>query len=172
MPRVAALPSRPMSATPYASGAGPTLPPPPEPIETPAWLPHRPPRIGELTPAWRLVLGIAWAGVVLGLAAVWKSARTLGLSTWWLGPETEPNVVVVQVLPFLLPIALVAGTMRNVRHLPWAGIAVSVVVAVVAAFDIDRSAGIAAVEFGLAAAGLLVSVASMAGLYRRARATA
>jgi hypothetical protein len=150
-----------------------TLPAPPDPVEQPepeidVWTPARDARPGELTPAWRVVLGVAWAGVVLGLAAMWKSARTLGLSPWWLGPESNPRALVVQILPFVLPVAMVIATMRNLRHLPFLGMGTAVVVAAIATGDLDRSSGLAAVEFAMATAGLLASVAAIAGMYRPA----
>ena len=39
----------------------------------------------------------------------------------------------------------------------------------IAALDVSRVPGFAAVEFALAAAGLLVSLAATAGMYRRSR---
>ena len=43
------------------------------------------PRAGELTAGWRLVTGLSWMLVVVGLGCVWKTSDQLGLSTWWLG---------------------------------------------------------------------------------------
>jgi hypothetical protein len=140
----------------------PPAPPPPPP----SWSPRRAPRPGELTAGWRTVFGLGWAGVVLGYAAVWKSGRTLGLSPWWLGPPAEPNLFVVQLLPFVLPVALVVASLRGVRWLPWAGLAAGAVAIGVGLADVGRFRGIAAVELAVAAVGVLVSAASFAGLLR------
>ena len=54
------------------------------------------------------------------------------------------------------------------RWLPWWGIGGAAFVAVIAAFDVDQVPGFAAIEFGLAIAGLFISIACFAGLFRRA----
>ena len=144
----------------------PLPPPPPEPVRAPALRDVAP---GELTPAWRVVFCIGWIGVVLVFAAVWKSGRTLGLAPWWLGPSGDPHSVVVNLIPFVLPIAAVVASFRKVRHLPFVGIVAAAGTAAVALVDLGRFDGIGAVELAAAAAGLLVSVASFAGMLRAAR---
>jgi hypothetical protein len=123
-------------------------------------------RPGELTPAWRLVFIVGWIGVILSLVAVWKSGRTLGLAPWWLGPSGDPHHVLVNLIPFLAPVAMVVMAARRDRYLPFAGIVASLCIAAVAAGDVDPFTRLALVEFVVAAAGLLVSVASFAGLLR------
>jgi hypothetical protein len=112
------------------------------------------------------VFFIGWIGVVLALAAVWKSGRTLGLAPWWLGPSGDPHSIAVSMIPFVLPVAAVVAAIRNMRHLPYTGIVAALAVAAVAAGDASRFAGISVVEFAAAGAGLLVSIASFAGLLR------
>ena len=79
------------------------LPLPPEPLLSPAGDPGgalgRPPRPGDLTTTWRTLFAVGWAGVVMGVAAVLKTSRTMGLATWWLGPEADPTIVFVEALP-------------------------------------------------------------------------
>jgi hypothetical protein len=144
----------------------PLPPPPPEPVRASATRSSA--RPGELTPAWRVVFCIGWIGVVLVFAAVWKSGRTLGLAPWWLGPSGDPHSVFVNLIPFVLPVATVVAALRNLRHLPYIGVVAALGTAVVALVDSRDFGGIAAVEFAAAAAGLLVSVASLAGLLRAA----
>lgn len=117
---------------------------------------------------WRTVVAVGWAGIVLCLAAVWNSSRNLGLSTWWLGPPADPRPLVVQVLPFVLPILLVVGAIRNVRFLPWLGLAAAAAVAGVGLGDLDPYRRYGAIELALAGAGALLSLASIAGYRRRA----
>jgi hypothetical protein len=142
------------------------LPPPPPPVGQQASRPAL--RPGQLTPAWRVVLCLGWMSVVLAFAAVWKSGRTLGLAPWWLGPSGDPHNIAVNLIPFVLPLAMVVGALRNMRSLPYAGIVAALGVAGVAAGDAGRFSGIAVVELAVATAGLLVSVASLAGLIRAA----
>lgn len=123
-------------------------------------------RPGELTPAWRIVFGVGWIGVILSLVAVWKSSRTLGLAPWWLGPSSDPHNVLVNLIPFFAPVAVVIMTARRDRYLPYAGIAASLCTAAVAVGDVDPFTRLAVAEFAVAAAALLVSVASLAGLLR------
>jgi hypothetical protein len=111
---------------------------------------------------------VAWAGVVIGMATVWYTSRTLGLSTWWLGPETAPRLFLVSVVPFVLPVAATVLIIRNRPFLPFAGLIAAAGTAAVGAGDISRVPGLAAVEISLAAAGAFVSVASLSGMYRRA----
>ena len=122
---------------------------------------------GHLTPGWRNVLGVAWVGVVLSLAAVWKSSWTLGFSTWWLGPQADPRFPLILILPFVLPLMVVAGALRHVRYLPVLGIVAGLGTAAIAWGDVGRQNGFALVEFGLAAGGTLVSIAALAGMLRR-----
>lgn len=152
------------------------LPPPPPIPRNPfsgrraqAWV--RPdPLPGHLTPGWRLAFGLAWAAIVAGNAAVWESSRIIGLSTWWLGADAEPQVLVVQLLPFYGPLIATIAAISMWRYLPYLGIAVALAGAGIACGDLGRVRWLAVVELVLAGAGLLVSVASLAGMYRPVRA--
>lgn len=123
-------------------------------------------RPGELTPGWGTVFGTAWLLVAVGFASVWVSSRTTGLSTWWLGPETAPRFILIWFVPFVAPLLLAASGYSQVRRLPIAGVVGAAVTALVAVGDLGRVNGYAAVEFTLAAGGLLVSIASVGGVYR------
>jgi hypothetical protein len=106
--------------------------------------------------------------VFVALVAVWKTSRELGLNTWWLGPLGEPQPWVMTLLPFLAPGAMLVLALNNSRWLPWAGLVASAWLAVVAVLDLDAVWRLALVELAIAAAGALVSVASLGGRYRRA----
>ena len=101
---------------------------------------------------------------MLCLAAVWNSSRTMGLSTWWLGPSADPAPLVVQVLPFVLPLGMVVGAVRNQRFLPWLGLLSATVLAGIGIADLEPFQRYGVVELVIAGAGALLSVASVAGL--------
>lgn len=143
------------------------LPLPPQ-LDGPPPLVRTPPRPGQLTLGWRTVFIVGWAGVVLGLGAVVKSSRTMGLSTWWLGPDADPRPIVVQLLPFVMPAAAIILGFRNARFLPYAGTIAALLLGAIAVGDLDRFDALAQVELVTAGIGLLVSVASFAGVLRPA----
>ena len=149
-------------ASPFA------IPPPPPPVATvtPFMLPARTVRAGQLTVAWgRFLLG-TWLFAVASFIAIWVSSRNTGLSTWWLGPETEPRFIVINLLPFVAPVAVCLTCQLALRRLPWIGIGAALVTAAIAAGDISRVPGYAVAEFAVAAGGLLSSLACFAGVLR------
>ncbi len=131
----------------------------------------RPPRPGELSIGWRAVTAGTWIGVVIGLAAVWNASVQLGLSTWWLGPRADPQPRVVQFAPFVAPVLMLLATINQVRWLAWCGLGASAVVGGFAVGDVGRVNSLAVIEFAIAAAAALVSIASFAGTYRLAEST-
>jgi hypothetical protein len=147
-----------------------SLPPPPPPStgQAPAWVPApRPPsRPGTLTIGWRVATAVGWGGVLLGIAAVWDSSRTMGLATWWLGAASEPQPFVVQLFPAVVALVVVVAALRNLRFLPGIGIGAAAVLIGVGLVDLGRFPRFGWIELALASAGLLVSVASFAGLQR------
>ncbi|MEX0846915.1 MAG: hypothetical protein WD023_03975 [Ilumatobacteraceae bacterium] len=143
-----------------------TLPQPPAPATAAVVVPMRDPRPGELAPAWRVVFVVGWVGTMLGFASVWKSSRTMGLSTWWLGPSAEPRSIAVQLVPFVIPVLLVVAASRNARFLPYWGVLGSLALGAIAAGDLGRFQRLALVELAVAGAALAVSLASFAGVLR------
>lgn len=107
-----------------------------------------------------------WVGVFIAYMAVWKTSDELGLATWWLGARSSPQPIVVRLIPFL--VAAVFGILagNNVRRMPAIGLIGSLILAGIAVPDLSRSTGIAVIEFTIAGAALLVSVASFTGTYR------
>lgn len=126
------------------------------------------PEAGQLSAGWSTVFWIGWMLIAGSFGAIWYSSRLIGLSTWWLGPDTDPRLILVNLLPFTVPLALGVAGFKSLRRLPWWGIGGAAFVAAIAAFDISRVPGYAAIEFGLAGAGLCISVASFAGMFRAA----
>jgi hypothetical protein len=123
---------------------------------------------GQLSNGWRGVFLVGWGIVVLALAAVWRTSRTMGLSTWWLGASSNPQFVLVQVLPFVPPILMVVMASRGTRRLPWMGVVAALVLAAIGAGDIGRFDRLAIVELIIAVAAMFVSIASFAGLLQAA----
>ena len=113
------------------------------------------------------MFGLAWAAIIAGQAAVWESSRVIGLSTWWLGADAEPRFLLLQLLPFYGPLVVTIGAISNWRYVSYLGIAVAVVGLAIGAGDLGRVRWIAAVELVLAGSALLISIASLAGMYRR-----
>jgi len=157
------------------TSSGSELPPPSPPgtvgvepsIDAPATpVPWRRPRAGQLTTAWRVIVVTAWVGVFIAYMAVWKASDELGLATWWLGARSNPQPIVVRLIPFL--VAAVFGILAsyNVRRMPAIGLIGSFILAGIAVPDLSRSTGLATIEFTIAGAALLVSVASFTGTYR------
>ncbi|MFM8268517.1 MAG: hypothetical protein ACKOA2_10905 [Ilumatobacteraceae bacterium] len=124
---------------------------------------------GELTRGWATALTAVWALITMSFAALWVSARNTGLSTWWLGPDTDPRPIVVSILPAAISAMVAAHTANSGRWAPWFGIVGSICLGGVAAGDLGRVDGYALVEFALASGGLLASLASFAGLLRAPR---
>ncbi len=142
------------------------LPPPASPSDSTGSDPGRSPRPGQLTRGWSIAFGLGWLAVAVALAGVWSASRQLGLSTWWLGPSAAPRPFVVNVLPFVAPILLIAATLDRRRHLPWWGLLGAAAIAAVGVADLGRVRGFGVVELVIAGAAAAVSVAAASGMYR------
>ena len=177
------VPAMDHGAPAQAQPARSPLPPPPVPVaartaehversddDVAVWVEPRK-LAGQLSPGWRLAFGIGWAAIVVGNAAVWESSRIIGLSTWWLGADAEPHLLLVQLLPFYGPILVTVAAISKWRYAPYLGILVALSGAAIGAGDLHRVRWIATVEFVLAAAALCISVSSLAGMYRPVRST-
>jgi hypothetical protein len=138
----------------------------PNPYQAPP-LPQ--PKVGQLSPMWRIAFGIGWAAITVGYAAVWESSRVIGLSTWWLGADSEPRILLIQLLPFYGPILATVAAISNWRYVSYFGILVGLAGAAIGIADLDRVRWIATVELVLAGAAVCISVASLVGMYRRVR---
>jgi hypothetical protein len=149
------------------------LPPPPPPIAPEAIpadtaRPARLPRPGELTPAWRATFIVAWGCVLISMVAIGRTAWKMGLSTWWTGPRFEPRFLPILLIPSVVAIVPIVLAARNARFLPYWGIIGAIALTAIATGDLGRFDGLAAAEFCVAGAALLVSLASAAGILQRA----
>ncbi len=101
---------------------------------------------------------------------VWKVSEEIGIGTWWLGSRSDPQPLVVRLVPFFVTAFFGILASYNLRRLPWIGVAGAVVLAAIAVPDVSRQAGLALVEFVLAGAVLVVCLAALTGRYRAAPA--
>ena len=129
------------------------------------WVPP-PPQRGQLTMGWRSVTVATWLGVLAGIIGIWGASRSIGLATWWLGPESQPQPLPISLLPLLAPVAISSAAFRNAKWLPLFGIGGALITAAIGLGDINRVPGLAAGQLALAGGALLVSIASFAGMYR------
>ena len=169
--------SEPASPPPASAVLAPPALPPPPPTLAPAagdadsWV--APLRLaGQLSPIWRLVFGLGWTAIIACNAAVWESSRVIGLSTWWLGAEAQPRLIVLQLLPFYGPLLAEIAAISNWRYAPYLGIVAGLGGAAIGAGDLGRVRWIAVVELVLGGAAICISAASFAGMYRRPVAAA
>jgi hypothetical protein len=149
--------------------------PPPPPLPPPAPAPtvvRRSAKPGQLTPLWRVATVATWVMVFLAWSAVWKASRELGVATWWLGPDGDPQPIVVMLAPFAVPLVIVVLALNNVRALPWFGLAGAAALAVIGIVDLSYVRRLGVVELVIAGAGAAVAVASLAGTWRRLPVTA
>jgi hypothetical protein len=121
---------------------------------------------GRLTTTWRAITVTAWIGVFAAYLGVWKASVEIGLSTWWLGARSDPQPLVIQLVPFFVAAFFGILASYNVRRLPWSGLMGAVALLLVAVPDFSRSVGLAMVEVAIAGAVAMVALASFTGVYR------
>ena len=112
---------------------------------------------------------MAWAGAFLGYMAVWKASEEMGIGTWWLGPRSNPQPVVIRLIPFVVTTTFGAISSFGFRHVSLISLGGAVVLGVIAVPDFSRSVGLALVEVAIAVAVGLVAAVSLTGRYRAPR---
>jgi hypothetical protein len=122
-------------------------------------------RPGQLATAWRTTFIAGWVGVVAGIGAVWQACRVGGIAPWWLGPETNRKSVFLIALPFLPPAIAIVAAVRGLRYTCQIGIICGLALAAIALGDLEYP-GLALVEAILGFAGVIISVACLAGRMR------
>ena len=110
-----------------------------------------------------------WVGTFVAYLAVWKASEELGVATWWLGPRSSPQPVVIRLIPFAVTVVFGILASYNVRRMPVFGLIGASLLVTIAVPDLSRSTGLATIELAIAGAVLLVSVASFTGMYRAPR---
>ncbi len=118
--------------------------------------------------AWRAALVATWVLVFVAFLAVWKASDEIGIATWWLGPRSNPEPIVVRLVPFVVTAVFGAVVTFPLRALSWISLGGALVLAAIAVADVGRATGLATIELAIAVAVALVSLASLTGRYRAA----
>ena len=119
--------------------------------------------VQEVKPPWKLVGVTSWLLVTAGITCAAIASRSVGKSTWWLGPESNPTFPLLWALPFLMPVVSIIAVLRLPRIAGYIGIGCSLVLAGVAIGDIAGSPGIAIIEGIVAVSALFIAIATLAG---------
>lgn len=119
--------------------------------------------VTQLTRTWRNVTALSWLVLGLAILALAISSRTVGKPPWWLGPESHPRFFLLWATPFVPAMASIVASLRFSRWATQVSFVSALALAVVALFDLHSSPGIAVGEFVLAGAGVLITIASLAG---------
>ena len=122
--------------------------------------------VQEVKPPWKLVGVTSWLLVTAALTCAAIASRSVGKSTWWLGPESNPTFALLWALPFLMPVVSIVAILRLPRIAGYVGIGCSLVLAGVAIGDIAGSPGIAIIEGITAVSALFIAIATLAGRER------
>ena len=61
---------------------------------------------------------------------------------------------------------MVLAAINHVRYLPWFGLVASILIVLMGVFDIVRFTGLGALEVAIGVAAAVVSLVSLAGMYR------
>jgi len=119
--------------------------------------------VQEVKPPWKLVGVTSWLLVTAGITCAAIASRSVGKSTWWLGPESNPTFPLLWALPFLMPVVSIIAVLRLPHIAGYVGIGCSLVLAGVAIGDIAGSPGIAIIEGIVAVSALFIAIATLAG---------
>lgn len=114
---------------------------------------------GQLTPGWRAASTVGWLGVIISLFAVSDTADFIGKPTWW-------QLNSLTFVPFIVPLIAGAIAYVNMRFTLWVSLLGVVSIGLSALVTRAAAPGAAIVEAAIAAAILLVTIASSAGRVR------
>lgn len=117
---------------------------------------------GQLSDGWRTVAFITWILAGASTIAIAVTSRTIGRSTWWLGPESNPSPIIFIVLPLLTVAAPLYCASRKPTVLPTLSVVCSGALALSALFDLSSSPAVAIAYEVVALATLSVSIALVA----------
>ncbi len=123
-------------------------------------------RPGQLTEGWRWTLAVGWSLTIPAMLTLADAANSFGKPPWWMG--SDATVTWWSPIPFVILVLVAAAAGTNWRRWPLAAAAGVALLGVSAAVDAGPSPGIAIGEAALAGAGLLTSLAALAGRVRRA----
>lgn len=116
-------------------------------------------RYGRPGIAWRGLTIATWIAVLLCLAVIAISSRTIGRSVWWIGPAGNPAPKYYMLLPLVLALAPLEGGFWRSRSTVSTSVVCSLGLIAIALPDLSRSPGIAAATCAVGLAALLQSIA-------------
>ena len=119
--------------------------------------------VQEVKPPWKLVGITSWLLVTAAITCAAIASRSVGKSTWWLGPKSNPTFPLLWALPFLMPVVSIIAIIRLPRIAGYIGIGCSLVLAGVAIGDIAGTPGVAIIEGIVAVSALFIAIATLAG---------
>jgi hypothetical protein len=159
----ATLPPPPPAAGSSPDDPAPSLLPPPN-AGPPADQAARPPaRPRTLTNGWRLTLALGWAGILAALGLIANTGFILGSEPFWFS---------VPVLPFLLPVVVLAALAYDWRHTLLLSLVAAISLSVVAIVDLFHARAMGMAEAFLAFSALALTFAGLAGRVRDEPSTA
>lgn len=121
----------------------------------------------QLRTPWAGLLGGGWIAIGIALVALAASSRRIGKPVWWLGDGVPVSFSVFWLVPLIAPFLAVV-TAHAAARLALAMSAVAAAsVAAVALGDLNGSPASAIVQFVLAGAGAVLTIAAAAGLPTR-----
>lgn len=109
---------------------------------------------------------ITWVAVVLAWSSVWNASVQLGEPTWWLGTRATPTSPLIRLAPLVGPVAVLIGTILNVRWIAWVGVVGALVFGAYAVADLGVALQLGLIEVAISVAALAVSLAALTGTYR------
>lgn len=122
-----------------------------------------------LRPPWAGLLSIGWIAIGVALVAVGAASRQIGKASWWLGDSVPTRPTVLWLVPLVGPFVAVMASRRPALWALGFSALATLGVAAVAAGDLGTSPGAAVLQFALAGAGALLTVAASAGRPTRSR---
>jgi hypothetical protein len=122
----------------------------------------------RLTPGWSRTSFLGWGSLAVALACTGISSHIIGRPVFWLDDQRWPVGVLVLLAVCVAGPALLCAfwSYLNGNWVPVASGVSTAVLAVAALLDRHASPGAAVVEGALAGAGLLITLATFAGIYR------
>jgi len=133
--------------------------------------PPRPPKSAaklRLTPGWSRTAFLGWGGIAIALACTGISSHIIGRPVFWLDDQRWPVGVLVLLAVCVAGPSFFSAfwSYLNRTWVPLLSGGSTAVLAVAALLDRHTLPGAAVVEGALAGAGLLMTLATLAGRYR------
>ena len=118
--------------------------------------------VGTSNRTLRILATISWVGLLFCQATIAVTGRNIGKSAWWLGPEGDPQFPLLWFTPFIIIVVALIATQRPRKFTIFIHLFCVALLAAVATGDVADSPGVAALQYGVAAIALLISLVSLA----------